>query len=169
MARKATFSNEEIVQANELRNSAKTVEEMQRALSVLLMAEGHMEAEKASSLLGISTRTLFRYRESFRDQDRPSRSTWGGRRHCLMSPEEERAFLAPWLQQAKEGGVLTVPPLHAALEETLGRKIPLSTTYRLLSRHGWRKVSPDTKHPKSRPEEQEEFKKNSLKLWRPPS
>ena len=76
-----------------------------------------------------------------------------------MSPEEERAFLAPWLQQAKEGGVLTVPPLHAALEETLGRKIPLSTTYRLLSRHGWRKVSPDTKHPKSRPEDQEEFKK----------
>ena len=66
MARKATFSNEEIVQANELRNSAKTVEEMHPALSVLLMVDGGIEAEKASSLLGICTRTLFRYRESFR-------------------------------------------------------------------------------------------------------
>ena len=65
MARAATFSKDEIVRANELRNHAKTVEEMQRALSVLLMAEGQMEAEKASALLGISKRTLFRYRESF--------------------------------------------------------------------------------------------------------
>lgn len=169
MARVATFSKDEIVQANELRDRAKTVEEIQRALSVLLMAEGHMEAEQASSLLGISKRTLFRYREGFRHQDRPSRSTWGGRRHYLMSPEEEQAFLSPWLEKAREGGVITVPPLHAALEEKLGRKLPPSTTYRLLSRHGWRKVTPDTRHPKSKPEEQEEFKKNSPKLWQPPS
>ena len=59
MARVATFSKDEIVRANELRDHAKTVEEMQRALAVLLMAEGQMEAEKASSLLGISKRTLF--------------------------------------------------------------------------------------------------------------
>ena len=117
MARVATFSKDEIVKANELRNRANTVEEIQRALSVLLMAEGHMEADKAASLLGISKRTLFRYRESFRPQDLPSRSTWGGRRHCLMSPEEEQAFLSPWLEKAREGGVITVPPLHAALEE----------------------------------------------------
>ena len=78
MARVATFSKDEIVRANELRNHAKTVEEMQRALAVLLMAEGQMEAEKASVLLGISKRTLFRYRKSFRHQDRPLRSAWGG-------------------------------------------------------------------------------------------
>ncbi len=44
MARAATFSKDDIVRANELRNHAKTVEEMQRALSVLLMAEAQMEA-----------------------------------------------------------------------------------------------------------------------------
>jgi hypothetical protein len=31
--------------------------------------------------------------------------------------------------------------------------------YRLLARHGWRKVAPDTRHPKSRPEVQEDWKK----------
>jgi transposase len=159
MARVATFSKDEIVRANELRDHAKTVEEIQRALAVLLMAEGQLEAEKASALLGISKRTLLRYRESFRHQDRPLRSAWGGRRHCLMSPEEERAFLSPWLEKTREGGVIRVPPLHKALEQKLGRKLPPSTTYRLLSRHGWRKVTPDTKYPKSQPEEQEEFKK----------
>jgi hypothetical protein len=45
----------------------------------------------------------------------------------------------------------------------------MSTTYRLLARHGWRKVQPDTKHPKSDPALQDEFKKNFLKQWLPPA
>ena len=69
MARVATFSKDEIVRANELRDHAKTVEEMQRALAVLLMAEGQMEAEKASSLLGISKRPF-----SIQGEFSPSRS-----------------------------------------------------------------------------------------------
>jgi hypothetical protein len=39
--------------------------------------------------------------------------------------------------------------------------------YRLLARHGWRKVAPDTRHPKSDPAEQERWKKNFPACWRP--
>ena len=46
MLRVATFSKEEIIQANELRNRANTEEEIQRALSILLMAEGHWKRIK---------------------------------------------------------------------------------------------------------------------------
>ena len=56
-----------------------------------------------------------------------------------------------------------------ALVEKLGRDIPMAATYRLLARHGWRKVQPDTKHPKGDPAAQEEFKKNSRKRWLPPA
>jgi hypothetical protein len=42
-----------------------------------------------------------------------------------------------------------------------------SAYYRLLARHGWRKVTPDTRHPKSKPEVQEEWEKNSRKCWKP--
>ena len=45
----------------------------------------------------------------------------------------------------------------------------MSTTYRLLARHGWRKVQPDTKHPKGDPVKQDEFKKNCPKQWLPPT
>jgi hypothetical protein len=85
-----------------------------------------------------------------------------------MTIEQEQEFLGQWEDKATEGGVLSVLPIHAALIERLGHNIPLSTTYRLLSRHGWRKVHPDTKHPKSDPVRQDEFKKKSLKLWLPP-
>lgn len=66
-----------------------------------------------------------------------------------MTIDEEREFLAQWIDKATIGGVLTVPPIHAALVKRLGRDIPMSTTYRLLARHNWRKVQPDTKHPKA--------------------
>ena len=63
--------------------------------------------------------------------------------------------------------MLVVSPLRAALAQKLGRAVTHSVVYRMLARHGWRKVAPDTRHPKSDPAAQEEWKKNSPKLWRP--
>jgi len=168
MAGAAHFSGEEIARARQLRDKARTVMELRKALSVLLVSEAGLDAIQASEILGISERTVFRNRSSVRNQGERRRNTWGGRRHYSMTIEEERDFLHTWEVKANEGGVLSVPPIHAALVEALGHSIPISTTYRLLARHGWRKVQPDTKHPKSKPVIQEEFKKNFPRLWRPP-
>lgn len=169
MARTARISNDELVQARQLRDQAKTAAELRKALSVLLTAELNLEADKAAEILGVSQRTLFRNRSSFRTQDRQPRNSWGGRRRFCLTIEQEREFLAQWESMATAGGILSVPPIHAALVERLGQDIPMSTTYRLLARHGWRKVQPDTKHPKSDPVGQAEFKKNSPRLWKPPA
>ena len=168
MARTAHFSGEEIARARQLRERATTVMELRKALSVLLVSEAGLDAIQTSEILGISERTVFRNLGSIRNQDERRRNTWGGRRHYSMTIEEERYFLRTWEAKANEGGVLSVPPIHAALVEALGRSIPMSTTYPLLARHGWRKVQPDTKHPKSKPVIQDEFKKNFPRLWRPP-
>jgi transposase len=61
--------------------------------------------------------------------------------------------------------MVIVPPLHEALEEHLGRKIHHSQVYRLLERHGWRKLSPDSVHPKADMAKQEDWKKNSRRWW----
>jgi transposase len=84
-----------------------------------------------------------------------------------MSEEEEQEFLRPWAEQALSGGVLVLSPIRAALAQRLGRRVATSVVYRLLARHGWRKVAPDTRHPKSDPQIQEAWKKNSRKTWRP--
>ena len=129
--------------------------------------EVSIDAEQTADLLGMSRRTVFRDLGSISNQDDTQKNLWGGRRHCAMTIEED-AFLAQWIEKATLGGVLTVPPIHAALVKRLGRDIPMSTTYRLLARHNWRKVQQDTKHPKSDPALQDEFKKNSPKRWQPP-
>ena len=94
--------------------------ELRKALSVLLVAEAGLDASQTSEILGISERTVFRNRGSIRNQDERRRNTWGGRRHYSMTIEEERDFLRTWEAKANEGGVLSVPPVHAALVETTG-------------------------------------------------
>jgi len=169
MARTTHFTAAHLEHARSIRDNACSVTDVLKALAVLLPVEMNLSTRKAAWVLGISERTLFRYQADIRNQDAPPKASWGGRRNALLSPGEEETFLSPWVAQAEHGGVLTVPPIHRALVDRVGEKIPISTTYRLLARHGWRKVEPDTKHPKSDPQAQEEFKKNFPKRWQPPA
>lgn len=68
-----------------------------------------------------------------------------------MSLEEEREFLAPFLEQAATGGVLVVGQIKAALDKRMGREVALASAYNLLHRHNWRKLAPDKRHPQSDP------------------
>ena len=83
----------------------------------------------------------------------------GGRNAAHMTPDEERAFLEPFAGKGDVGGILEVGPVHKAHCAALGRDIPLSTTYRLLHRHGWLKIMPRPSHPKADQEAQASFKK----------
>jgi len=168
MARTTYINNEELEKARQLRDQATTATEIKKALSVILTAELNLDSGTTAHMLGISQRTLFRNRDEIRNQGTKTKSPWGGRRRCCMSLEQEREFLSQWEPTAITGGVISVPPLHAALVQRLGYDVPVSTTYRLLARHGWRKVQPDTKHPKSDPGAQDEFKKKCPKSWQPP-
>ena len=83
------------------------------------------------------------------------------RKHCYLTVEQEKTFLMTFEERAKAGGILEVGQIHAALQKQLGEEIPLSTTYRMLHRHGWRKLAPRPKHPKDDTKAREPFKKNS--------
>jgi len=82
-----------------------------------------------------------------------------------MSFEEEKEFLAPWLAKAVNGTLVVAAPIREALAQRLGQPIKASVLYRMLARHDWRKVAPDTRHPKSDPVVQDAWKKNSRKTW----
>ena len=156
--------------AKVLAAQAQTADELRYAQAVLLPALMDATLEQTAAALGVGRATVTRYQAKVRrglarpGQPQPQ---WGGRRHAAMTPEEEREFLEPWAQLSAEGGMLVVSPLRAALAQKLGRPVTHSVVYRMLARHGWRKVAPDTRHPKSDPSVQEDWKKNSPKCWRP--
>ncbi|MBI3090871.1 MAG: winged helix-turn-helix domain-containing protein [Candidatus Tectomicrobia bacterium] len=85
----------------------------------------------------------------------------GGRRHENLSVAQEAQLLAGFLATADEGGLLEVSAVQAAYEAAVGHPVPKSTVYRLLARHGWRKLAPRPRHPKADAGRQQAFKKTS--------
>ena len=170
MARPRRIEPELVGKAQELLATAKDLKTLRSAQAVMLPALLNATLEQTAALLGVSRATVPRLQNDMRHRCTehgllpPAR---GGRRHELMSVEEERDFLAPWAQLAATGNMLVVSPLRAALAQKLGKKVSASVVYRLLERHGWRKVAPDTRHPKSDREAQEGWKKNCPKIWLP--
>jgi hypothetical protein len=65
--------------------------------------------------------------------------------------------------------MVVVSPIRAALAQHLKKTVAASLVYKLLARHGWRQVAPDTRHPKSDPEVQEDWNPSPQKIWLPSS
>jgi transposase len=83
----------------------------------------------------------------------------GGRRHQYLTLEEEQQFLAPFFARAEAGEIATTRQIWQAFEARVGHPVDQSTIYRLLDRHGWRKLMPRPRHPKADLHAQEQFKK----------
>ena len=138
--------------------TSTSVESLRQCQAVLLPALFGATLEQTANVLGVGRATVPRLQAAFRKNPsaRPNLArNWGGRRQSLLTPEEEEAFLKPWLESAAAGSLVVVSPIRAALAQRLGKPVKPSVVYRLLARHGWRKVAPDTRHPKSKPEVQE--------------
>ncbi len=69
----------------------------------------------------------------------------GNRRN--MSIDEEKAFLDEYKKQSEKGQIIEVSAIKKAYEEKVGHTIGKGQIYRVLKRHGWRKVMPRSKHP----------------------
>ena len=171
MARPRRLDEQLIESARQVVRQTQNVREFRQALAVLLPAELNATLEQTARVLGVGRATVPRLQSACRrrgDTRDGTRKSWGGRRRELMSKEEEKEFLLPWAEQAQTGGVVVSSPIRAALAQRLGRKkVAASVVYRLLKRQGWRKLAPDTRHPKSDPQIQEDWGKNSRKSWRP--
>lgn len=170
MARPRQVDMALVAQAQALAIEATALEDLRCAQAVLLPAMFDATLQDTAAALGVGRATVGRLQARLRRRlAKPieAQPKWGGRRHASMSVEQERRFLAPWAKLTDEGGVLVVSRLRAALAQELGRPVAASVVYRMLARHGWRKVAPDTRHPKSDPLAQEEWKKNSPKRWQP--
>lgn len=170
MGRPRHIDQATVKRAEKLAATSSSLETLRQCQAVLLPALFGATLEQTATALGVGRATVARLQKAFRKQSsNPERQkrNWGGRRKSLLTQEEERAFLKPWLESARAGSLVVVSPIRAALAQHLGKPVKASVAYRLLARHGWRKVAPDTRHPKSKPEVQEDWKKNSPKCWKP--
>lgn len=140
---------------------AKGHAEYQRIQCVLIRATLGSTAAEIAQLLGWSTATVHVIHSRFAKEgealfDLVGR---GGRHHQHLSAEQETQLLAPFTVKAQAGGLLHVNEIKRALEQEVGNTVAASTVYRMLDRHGWRKVVPRPRHPKADMQAQSAFKK----------
>ena len=145
----------------ELLKETKTKADFRRVQCIWLRALFGMSSDEVALAVGFSPATVKKLwsqyfsggEEVLIGQGR------GGRRRANLSLEEEQKLLVHFFDKAESGEVLVVNEVKAAYEKALGGTVPKSTVYRMLARHGWRKIAPRPRHPKADPQKMEAFKK----------
>ena len=142
---------------------AQTKGEFQRVQCLWLRASLGLSADKVATAIGWHAGSVRKLQARYlREGEAVLKGTGrGGRYYQNLTLEDERQLLQDFLAQSEKGGILEVSRVKAAYEKVLGRKVPKSTIYRMLARHGWRKVVPRPRHPKSDAATQAAFKKTA--------
>lgn len=140
---------------------AKTKGEFQRLQCVWLRASFGFSSKQVATALGWHPCSVRRVQSHFLKGGEASLkgAGRGGRRRQNLTFQQEEELLQEFLASSGKGGILEVSRIKVAYENLLGRNVPHSTVYRMLARHGWRKIAPRPRHPKSEASAQAEFKK----------
>src|SRR5713226_1008399 len=146
-----------VEQVKEKLKEAKDVVQYKRWLIVYNALIAPRRASEIAELLAVSRDSVHQMIGRYNREGPQALETQraGGRYHSTLSLSEEQAFLAPFFERAQTGELATIQEIHQALEAHVGKSVHETTIYRLLDRHGWRKLMPRSRHPKADPQTQE--------------
>lgn len=168
MARTAS-GVEYIEEAHQLLKTARTASDLRLAQSVLLpLTLGLSIAQTAQAIgrsIGATCTMRTRFSKIAAGQIDAPRSKRQLRNRANVDLAREKQILDEVLPNAASGGVVVIPQIKPAIEVKLGKTLALSSVYRMLARHGWRKLAPDTSHPQGDPTARDAWKKNCLARW----
>ena len=130
-----------------------------------------LNADKVADNLGVSRSYVINVVRGYNKRGKnwyvPDRR--GGRRckRCHLSLEDEKMFMKSLEEEALLGKVLTFRHIKCKVEDKVGKVVSDDYIWDLFSRHGWSKKAPRQHHPKADKAAQEEYEKNSKKIWLP--
>jgi transposase len=144
--------------------------ERERVTCIRLLALG-WKAQDVAEAVGLSCSSVYRRKAEYLGEGESTLFTdgWGGRRHGTLTRAQEAEFVAHFEDAARKGQMVTASAMAAELARRAGRPASAMTLYRILARHGWRKVVPRPRHPEADPARQEAFKETFRSSWRPPA
>ena len=151
--KKYTFTEEEKEELQRYRKQNRDKRIEKRLEALVLRAEGKCNRE-ISEKTGFHTQYITVLVSRYKAQGIESitgNHYHGNRRN--LSFEEEAQLLEPFCQAAEAGQIVSVSEIKAVYQEAVGHTIGSAQIYRVLHRHGWRKIMPRSRHPKKASEE----------------
>lgn len=151
------ISNEIRIIRKKIKNKSEDV----RLHAVELRGLGKMNKEIAE-ILDVHEKSVSKWISIFANQgikglmNKPK-----GGNHKNMTFEEEEEFLKQFEERTEKGELLSTKEVKEAYIKLVGHSIGHEQIYRLLRRHGYRKIMPRSRHPKKAGDEEiEQSKKN---------
>jgi transposase len=157
------FPKEASEQLSEALQQAKSKAEFQRIQCLWLRASLGLNADQVAAAIGWQPTSVRRLQAQYlKEGEQVLKAVGrGGRRNQNLTVEQEHQLLAEFRSRARRAGMLEVSQIKRAYEDLIGHAVPKSTIYRMLARHGWRKIAPRRRHPEASRRRQRTFKKNS--------
>jgi len=146
-----------------LLRATDSIWEMRRIQCVLLRVSEEKTAEQIAPIVGLHPGSVWRIWSLYMKKGEAAllgeqRGRARGNAHLTLA--QEKNILSSLMQQAARGRLLTIRDVHAAVCRDAGEDVDLSTTYRMLKRHTWRKIVPLPTHPKGNAKLRETFKES---------
>ncbi len=146
---KSNFSVDQTVRdrIKDLLASTKKKSDFQRVQCVWLRLEFNMQASQVATITNLQPGTVRKVWSLYGREGEKALfcGRRGGRRNSNLSQEEEKLLLTPFFKKSKRNrNILDIKEIQESYEKVVGKKVPKSTIYRLLSRHGWQR-KPGTK------------------------
>lgn len=164
MPKTYTISKEQATEIKEIRKTIKDKKVDKRLHAVQLRGEGKTNkeiAEKLDTSAKMVSQWVSAYVNEGIDSLLPKKRAGN---HRNLSFEEEEELLSEFLKQAELGQIVNINNIKSEYIKRVGHSIGGSQIYRVMQRHGWRKIMPRSKHPKKASEEAiEASKKLNLK------
>ena len=126
----------------ELLASSSSDSERSRIQSVHLRAKYGYGAERIAEITGLKVQTVRNIHSAYLKDGEESLklSSKGGRKNFYLDIKEEITFLADFEREAESDGI-KMSKIRAAYQKKVGKNIALTTAYRILHRHGWRRFA----------------------------
>ena len=149
MFKRYQFCEEQITELKNLRKRNKDKNVEKRIKTLLMYAAGDSRdkiAEQTGYAKTYITELVTKYRKN--GLSAINGNNYRGNNRNLSMAEEE-ALLEPFKEAAAAGQIVEVKEIKAAYEKAIGRSVDKdhAIIYRMLKRHGWRKIMPRSKHP----------------------
>ena len=159
-----TFTAHDLETIREVRKKNKDKRAEVRLHALQLRAEG-MRSKDIAAEVGVSAPYVSQLAAKYfaGGIEAIAGNHYGGNRRN-MSYEEEELILKPFYEAAEKGKMVEISEIEEAYQEKVEHRISNVQIYRVLHRHGWRKIMPRSKHPKKASEEAIEASKKLSSL-----
>ena len=148
MSRKYEIEKEKLEEIRQERSKTNNKKEDRRLYVIELRILGYTNEEIVEKT-DVNPRTIVRWIKSYIEngvQGILNKKRQGNHRN--LTYEEEEKLLEEFIKQADSGQMTDVKQLKEEYIKMVGHSIGGSQIYRLLKRHGYKKVMPRSKHPK---------------------